>query len=85
MTRLLKISVWIPSLIAGWYFLGRYFAPDACLDLGGSFDYVNWVCSHSTDHQHLEVPFYNFGSFWIFVVCIVGAIAALPLMKRRGQ
>ena len=84
--RLLIFAIWLSPLVAGWHFLGDWLAPDACLDFGGAFDYVNWRCSHDDNEvlKYIDVPAYQLPSFQIFAGCIVIAIA-LHMALRRSR
>lgn len=82
--KLLTFAVWILPLVAGWHFLGDWFAPGACMDFGGAFDYVNWRCSHNDDEvlKYIDVPAYRLPSFQLFAGCVVLAVT-LHLALRR--
>jgi hypothetical protein len=82
---LFRLFLWLPVLVSAWYFLGEWWAPDGCLDSGGSFDYVSWHCSNTENHPYIHVPIYEFRSFWAFVACLVlAASAIIGLRRRRG-
>jgi len=73
----ISFAVWLAPLVAGWHLLGELFAPEACLDFGGAFDYVNWRCSQDDQEvfQYMEVPVYRLPSFQAFTGCL--ALTAL--------
>jgi hypothetical protein len=79
----LKAVACVPALAAAWYFLGQWWAPGGCLDFGGSFNYVTWQCSHTLNYPYIDVPVYRFGSFWLFVVCLIFAVAAVAGHRSR--
>jgi hypothetical protein len=70
---------------AGLYFLAVWVAPDHCLDLGGSFDYVMWRCSHAEDYPYIDVPVYHLVSFWVFGASVIIALAAFVWLRPRGN
>lgn len=72
----LKALSWCAVIIAGWSFLGDWFAPDACLDFGGAFDYVHWHCSHDPNEvlSYIDVPVYQLASFQVFSAFLALAI-----------
>ena len=74
MKKFIKIFSWILVFIAVLCFLQSWLAPDACLDSGGSFDYIQWQCSFTNNHPYIEVYIYQFTSFWISAICIFFAI-----------
>ena len=79
--KLLSAASLIPALIFGWYFLRIWFAPDDCLDFGGSFDYVEWECNHTHKNPYIHVPVYHFVSFWLFVIGIIFALLTCIALK----
>jgi len=74
LNKIIKVVVWGLVLVSIWFFLQQWFAPDACLDFGGSFDYILWQCSHDKNHQYISVPIYNYLSFWLLISCLLLAI-----------
>lgn len=76
--------IFLPSLAALWHFIGQLFAPDGCLDHGGSFNYSLWECSYTENYPYIATPFISLGSFWLF---LGGAIASLVALRfcRRGS
>ena len=68
------VVAWVASLVTAWYFLRQWFAPDACLHLGGSFDCMNWECSYSERHAYIDVSAFDLPSFWVFITCTVIAV-----------
>lgn len=82
-SKFLEAVAWAPSLIAAWCFLRQWWAPDACLDFGGSFDYVTWQCSHSKNHPYIEVPPYSYGSLWALIACVTFAVTASVVLRSR--
>ena len=71
----------VPALISGWYFLEVWLAPNACLDFGGSFDYVAWQCSHTQNNPYIHVPLYHLVSFWLFVLGIFFALSTYIALR----
>lgn len=78
-----KVIAWTSATVAGLSFLGDWFAPDACLDFGGAFDYVHWRCSHDDDEtlSYIDVPAYRLPSFQLFAG-LLGLAVALQVMLR---
>ena len=79
----LKAVAWAGATVAGWNFLGDWFAPDACLDFGGAFDYVHWRCSYDDNEtlSYIDVPAYRLPSFRLFAGLLTLA-AALQVALR---
>ena len=82
---IIKWLIVLPSLVALWFFIRQLCAPDACLDLGGSFNYAQWACSHTEDHSYVDTPFYFLGSFWVFACCSAVSALAWLCYRRRGN
>ena len=57
------IVLWLVAVFAFWSYLRNYFAPEACLDFGGSFDYTAWECSHSENKPYIYTPFFRVPGF----------------------
>ena len=81
--------MWLPAMVAATVFLREWFAPDACLNAGGSFNYVTWQCGH-IQNAFIDVPFYRFGTFWLFVVsflfsAVMCRVLFAPLPKRGAM
>lgn len=84
----IAFAAWLAPLVAGWHLLGEWFAPEACLDFGGAFDYVNWRCSHDDNEvlRYMEVPVYRLPSFQTFVACVaLAALATSALLLHRWR
>jgi hypothetical protein len=56
----------IAAAILIWPNVSTFFASDACLDSGGSYDYVAGQCDHSINHPFL--PFYRTWTFWLSAI-----------------
>ena len=81
----LKGLAWIAAAFAGWNFLGDWWAPDSCLDLGGAFDYVNWRCSYDDDGAalpYIAFAAYSLPSFQLFAGLL--ALAIVLQVALRG-
>lgn len=82
--RLLRYGAWAAAAVSLWVFVRKWWAPDACLDRGGSFDYVRWKCDTLFDHPYIEIPVFAHAEFWIFVAC--GLVAtALSVASRANR
>jgi len=84
----ISFAVWLAPLVAGWHLVGELFAPEACLDFGGAFDYVNWRCSQDDQEvfRYMEVPVYRLPSFHAFAVCLaLAALVTSMLHSHRGR
>jgi hypothetical protein len=81
----LKALVWIAAIVAGWDFLGDWWAPDSCLDFGGAFDYVNWRCSYDGDGSlpYDALAVYRRPSLFLFVGLLALAIALQVALRGR--
>jgi hypothetical protein len=82
---IIKWLIVLPSLVALWFFIRQFFAPDACLDLGGSFNYAQWACSYTEDHAYVDTPFYFLGSFWVFAFSSIVSALVWLCYRRRGN
>lgn len=84
MRRLVKGVGWITAIVTGWYFFREWFAPDACMDFGGAFDYVNWRCSYDDNEflRYIEVAAYQLPSFWLFAVSAALAVVLQIALQR---
>ena len=84
----IKAACWAGVLVAGWFFLRDWFAPDACMDFGGAFDYVHWRCSHdSTEHlSYIDVPAYKLPSFQLLLGAVLVAVVVQVVLRapRHG-
>ena len=49
------------------YFLGAYYYPDQCMDLGHSFDYQSWECSDADSLPYAERPLHRIPGFWQWI------------------
>ena len=82
------MACWVGVLVAGWFFLRDWFAPDACMDFGGAFDYERWRCSHDPDEHlaHVDVPLYKLLSFqlWLGVLAIAVVAQVALRVPRHG-
>jgi hypothetical protein len=79
-----KLLAWLLVLFTLWRFLGDWFAPDACLDSGGSFNYELWECSGEVN-QYVDVWFYELNSFKLFFVALVFACVLQWQWRRSIQ
>ena len=84
MRRFVKGVGWITTLVTGWYFFRDWFAPDACMDFGGAFDYVSWRCSHDNNEslRYIEVAAYQLPSFWLFAISCALAVVLQVVLQR---
>ena len=76
--------VWLPTMVAALVFLREWFAPDSCLNEGGSFNYATWQCGHM-HNAFIAVPFYRFGTFWLFVAGFVAGAVASGVLRSRSN
>ena len=83
-SALIRALIFLPSLVSLWHFIGQFFAPDACLDRGGSFNYSSWECSFTDDYPYIATPFFKLGSFWLFLACAIASLVALRF-SRGGK
>lgn len=82
---LITVAAWAVAFYGVWAFVGEYFAPDACLDAGGSFDYEIWKCSMTATHKYIESPIYQVPKFGFAAYSWATALvstAALHLTRR---
>jgi hypothetical protein len=79
--RIVVLALWV---LASWpthYFLRALWAPDACLDHGGSFDYRLWQCSWETQ-PYINTPLHDIPGFWFALVSILLVIVGTRLINR---
>ena len=57
--------LWPATGVAIGQFLRHWQMPDSCMDMGGSFNYVSWLCDLHENHQFVSVPFHHFYTFWL--------------------
>ncbi|MFD0727690.1 hypothetical protein [Lysobacter brunescens] len=73
---------------AAWWFHADLSAPDACLDMGGAFDYARWLCDIEgiEAHAYIDTPITALPSFPVFATCLVAYVAMRmrPVRARRG-
>lgn len=74
MKKTLVVTLWALALYLSWYYVGNFFAPEACLDFGGSFNYETWRCSHSDNQTYLETPFFKVPGFIPALISVATAI-----------
>lgn len=68
--KAINYLIFLPSLLTFWDFIGELFAPDTCLDHGGSFNYSAWECSYTENYPYIATPFFQLNSFWLFLGCL---------------
>jgi len=79
--RLLVLAIW---LLAYWpihNFLSALWAPDACLDRGGSFDYRLWECSQ-VNQPYINTALHEVPGFWLALLSLLLAVVATKSLKR---
>ena len=66
--KIIRIILAVLALMApvwvGWVYISEADKADICLDQGGSYDYINSVCSFEEGYPF--IPF--FGAFFSFVI-----------------
>ena len=77
----LVLAIWVSASWPIRYFLGALWAPDGCLDNGGSFDYRLWQCSQETQ-PYIDTPLHEIPGFWLAVVSTLLALGGTKLIKR---
>jgi hypothetical protein len=75
---------WLLAAFALWHFLGVWYAPDACVDFGGSFDYELWECSGEVN-KYREISACQLPSFWILVSTIILAVGLRQYARRDAK
>jgi hypothetical protein len=82
------VLFWLATGYALWHFAGEYFAPDACLDRGGSFNYLAWECSMEVMSQYIDIPIYQVAGFATAAATLTAAMlasVALRLTRRSTR
>jgi len=79
--------LWFAFAVAAWAFVGKYLAPDACLDFGGSFDYSAWSCSNIENKPYIAVQVFRVPGFWLasssFVVALIVTVVSSPTKRSN--
>jgi hypothetical protein len=79
--KVLVVLLWVAAAYASWFFAGEYFAPDACLDHGGSFNYLAWECSMTDMHRYIETSIYQVPGFVVMFFVVVAALLASAVLR----
>ena len=66
---LVGVLLLIAAAILIWPNVSAFFASDACLDSGGSYDYLARQCDRSVSHPF--IPFYRTWTFWLSAIAAV--------------
>ena len=74
---------------ACWWLLADLPAPGRCLDAGGAFDRVRWLCSFDNRGHlaHIDVPITALPSFPVFCGCVlaVSIMMIAPVKSPRNH
>ena len=81
--KAVKIVVFVPVLFLSCFFRRDYWAPDGCLDFGGSFDYVKWECNYEVTQKYIDVPFYKIKTFWLVPLSVLFATIVLAYLRKQ--
>ena len=62
----------LPAILLGGLYVREMFLVDACLDLGGSFDYATMTCDPVSTHPYIPflVRHRGFSIFAFLAVCL---------------
>lgn len=69
------------SVAAAWRVFTDFMALDACLDGGGSFDYIHSVCDHIGSHS--SVSLFAWRGFFLTSAVVFAGPVVLAWAKRR--
>lgn len=69
------------SASAGWRVVSDFLEVDACLDRGGSFDYVRSVCDQTGTHA--SVSLFAWRGFFLTCALVFGVPVVLASLKHR--
>ena len=79
----------VMSIREGIRYVSEWSAVDSCLDSGGSFDYVNMKCDHTSNHPFVPFKQRHPVAGWIgFVTGLIAVLAALTFylqVQRLGH
>lgn len=69
---------------AAWWFHADLTAPDACLDMGGAFDYARWLCDIDgiEMHAYIDTPVTALPSFPVFCASALAFFATGEWRRR---
>lgn len=69
---------------AAWWFHADLTAPDACLDMGGAFDYARWLCDIEgiEVHAYVDTPVTALPSFPVFCASALAFFATGEWRRR---
>lgn len=69
---------------AAWWFHADLIAPDACLDMGGAFDYTRWLCDLDgiEVHAYVDTPVTALPSFPVLCASALAFFATGEWRKR---
>jgi len=68
-------------LLASSQFLSALWAPDTCLDRGGSFDCRLWECSQ-VSQPYINTALHEVPGFWLALLSLLLAVVAIKSLKR---
>ena len=75
------------AIALAWPATSEFFAVDACLDAGGSFDSILGICDHKVSHPYVASPAYvqsTFGSPWFILIGVVLGLVGLVVFVGKG-
>lgn len=74
--RCLRYATVAALTTAAWWFHADLTAPDACLDMGGAFDYARWLCDIEgiEVHAYVDTPITALPSFPVFCACLAAYV-----------
>ena len=80
--KFLLFVLWSATGVAIGQFLRYWQMPDSCMDMGGNFNYVFWLCDLHGNHPFVSVPVHRFHTFWLSLGLFATA-ALLTFFTRR--
>ena len=80
-SKVIGIALLLLAAIVAWPAASEFVAVDACLDAGGSFNYVVGACDFQQSHPY--APFVGH-SPWLLLVAGAVAIGGLFALARRA-
>ena len=78
--KIVGIAMLVAAVVMGWPATSEFFAVDACLDAGGSFNYVLGICDLKVSQPYVSSPF---RSPWLILLGVVLGLVGLVVLVGK--